>query len=733
MSINRIRSDVRQVAGDVVLRSLIFTALIITNVSAQTLNVPPRPAGAMTGTQFTNVITTMPDPTDSTSEREYWIYSQIIGGNVPDFMRTLKAVNVSSPGHTGTYYVIPDYLAVGSDADYFLTPCTPIVAQRLANRLGYSLPTRRMVNQIWTNAAVKMNPQPIAPSPEMITLPVFAWHNIMVRTQRNGFTNSFPLGALVGGNKKDVIISVEITNRPPPPRVIIYGWHELTGDPIQDLSGAHEQTYADYSHGIRLVQMSMTADGAPNTVSNVLKSATLSSLLSDEGVVPLPYYSVAPLAPVVMTHPRSQSLNAGSNVTLNALVIGDLPLEYRWQLNGSVMPGATNSSLTITNVSGVNAGSYAIVATNNSGSATSRVAVLRVRTNSFPVMFSDNFDTNTSTNWNVFWGTTNGIPDYDADWAFDYGAKPYTFNGVTALIPPAPNSPDGSTRALRLAVNQNDANAIIAAVSLYPKNKSFSGNFALKFDMWIQYPGNAGGLGTGVAGSTQHGTFGINHLGTNVNWAAPSASASDGIWFGATGEGGDSADYRSYVGNLAGTQNNLTGSAAASGLVGTNQTSAVFQTLFPSARFETAGSPGKNWVEVEVRYTNHFVMWLMDGTIIAQRTNTSTFTNGNVMLGLMDVFNSIAAPARDSFVLFDNVRVENLSPMPIRFQSANRLPNGQVSLVLTNVPGDNYFLDASTNLVSWQLLANVLATNSTYMFIDSNAPAFPTRYYRARR
>jgi hypothetical protein len=78
------------------------------------------------------------------------------------------------------------------------------------------------------------------------------------------------------------------------------------------------------------------------------------------------------------------------------------------------------------------------------------------------------------------------------------------------------------------------------------------------------------------------------------------------------------------------------------------------------------------------------------------------------------------------------VRVENLAPA-FGFQTVAQLGNGHVSLVLTNAPGDSYRLEASTNLNSWQSLANILTTNSTFTFIDSNAPSFPTRYYRARR
>jgi len=700
---------------------------------SQTLNLPPRATNAPTASQFTNIIWALP-----LTERENWIYAQVVSGNVPNWQHALVPITVSAAGHTATYYVSPDYLAIGSDTDYFLEPATPILAQRLADLTGCTLPTRKMVNQTWTNATVKLTPQPIAPSAAMITVPVFATNNWMVMTQRDTFTNAHPLGALVSGDKKDVVISTLIysnlqTGVPNP--VVIYGWIYPDGTVIQPLYNGHEQTYADYSHGIRFVQMNLTVDGAANTVTNVLTSPALAVLLSDESVapnntIPTPRYSPAALAPIVMTHPRDQSVLPGKAAAFNSLAIGDAPLNYRWLFNGAPIPDATNSTLILTNIQSANAGNYSVTVTNLSGAATSRVAVLQVRTTDFPLLFSDDFDTDTSTNWNIFWGAANGIPDYTVDFAFEYGATPYTFNGVTALIPPAPNSPDGSTRGLKLTVNNNDALAATAAVNLYPKTFSVSNNFALKFDLWMNYPGNLAGLN--ATGTTQFAQCGINHAGTNVNWAAPSASASDGVWFAVDGEGGTSADYRAYVGNPVGTPIDLSGNPGASGLATTNSTAAFFQTLFPSPNFETPGSPGKNWVEVEIRQTNNVVVWLMNGVVVAQRTNTSAFISGNIMLGLMDVFSSIANPARDCFVLFDNVRVENLAPA-IRFQNIAPQPDGSVSLTLASAFGDSFTLESSTNLVNWQPLASLVLTNNPLIFTDTNSSGGATVFYRARR
>src|ERR1035438_2733989 len=122
----------------------------------------------------------------------------------------------------------------------------------------------------------------------------------------------------------------------------------------------------------------------------------------------------------------------------------------------------------------------------------------------------------------------------------------------------------------------------------------------------------------------------------------------------------------------------------------------------------------------------------MDGTVVAQRTNSSSFTSGNIMLGLMDVFPSIANPARDCFVIFDNVRVENLSP-PIRLQNIARLPNGAVALTLDSALGDSFLLENSTDLFSWQTVASLVLTNNPLMFTDTGAGSRTTFFYRARR
>jgi hypothetical protein len=99
--------------------------------------------------------------------------------------------------------------------------------------------------------------------------------------------------------------------------------------------------------------------------------------------------------------------------------------------------------------------------------------------------------------------------------------------------------------------------------------------------------------------------------------------------------------------------------------------------LFPANRFETAGAPGKNWVAGEIDQSNNVVTWKLDGTIVAQRANTSTFTSGNIMLGYMDIFASVASPLADAYILFSNVRVEDWSSAPITSPTITVQPQSQ--------------------------------------------------------
>jgi hypothetical protein len=89
--------------------------------------------------------------------------------------------------------------------------------------------------------------------------------------------------------------------------------------------------------------------------------------------------SSAPVAPWVFFQPANQVAAAGSNVTFSASVDGSAPFSYQWRLNETnALAGATNLSVTVSNVQPENAGSYSLVVTNVGGAVTSRLATLTV-------------------------------------------------------------------------------------------------------------------------------------------------------------------------------------------------------------------------------------------------------------------------------------------------------------------------------------------------------------------
>ena len=256
------------------------------NASSQRLNLPPRPSNAKPGAEFARSLVAL-----SLVNRERAIVDEILNGNVPDWSRRLVPVTVNDGSAHLTLYVAPDYLAIGSNDDYFFTPLSPAAAQSLADRLGCTLPTPKLVDAIYAASTIKLTPSPISPTPAMTSVPVFLDHTRTILDQRK----SQPVGVLVAGHKKDVVISKKVFATPG--KVAIYGWHREAGQPIQPLYTGHKDSWVDYSHGIRLIDRMVTIDGNPRTIQDILADPKLAPLLSDEGVMSQTRYQTGPLLP----------------------------------------------------------------------------------------------------------------------------------------------------------------------------------------------------------------------------------------------------------------------------------------------------------------------------------------------------------------------------------------------------------------------------------------------------
>lgn len=239
--------------------------------------IPPRAASAPGGHAIAGTIAALDG-----EAREEFLREQVLAGNVPHFLRQLEPVELAGPaGPNVTLCVMPDYLAVGTNEDYLLVPMRLETALEIGQRLGFLLPTPKVVDEISRQSRVHLTPQPLPASDQMRSSAYLIEHNALVREQRE--RSADPLGALTSGDKKDLVLTNRLWTQLE--RVAIYGWHAIDGRPIQPLSTVHGWHYVDYSHGVRLVSERVLIDGHPRALLDALADPSIAPLLSSEGVI----------------------------------------------------------------------------------------------------------------------------------------------------------------------------------------------------------------------------------------------------------------------------------------------------------------------------------------------------------------------------------------------------------------------------------------------------------------
>ncbi len=93
---------------------------------------------------------------------------------------------------------------------------------------------------------------------------------------------------------------------------------------------------------------------------------------------------VGPPQVAIPTASPSTNLLTGGSVVLSEFAQGLTPFRYQWETNGSILPGATNSSLSLSNLTLAAAGSYSVIVSNNYGAATSAPVILSVTLDTNP-------------------------------------------------------------------------------------------------------------------------------------------------------------------------------------------------------------------------------------------------------------------------------------------------------------------------------------------------------------
>jgi len=151
--------------------------------------------------------------------------------------------------------------------------------------------------------------------------------------------------------------------------------------------------------------------GYPNgnlTGAVALHEGKLFALESNNGMLAFTLNEVY-LPPAIAVQPANATVWEGAeNYTFTVGVTGTKPLTYQWRLNDADIPGATAPTLTLAKVSAASEGSYSVVVSNASGTATSANAALTV--------LPSNATPQVENIWNVLAGTrpylTSGYKEY---------------------------------------------------------------------------------------------------------------------------------------------------------------------------------------------------------------------------------------------------------------------------------------------------------------------------------
>jgi hypothetical protein len=243
--------------------------------------IPNRNPNAPTGSKFAELNINI-----GGSKRENNIVNECLSGNIPDFLRDFKPVVITIGNNTITYLVTSDYLSIGTNSDYLRIPMSPLSAQKIADKYDCTLPTRKMVNDIWFASLNKLQPSPWGPpyNSDMMSTRRYKLHNEKI--QKSIISKKMDITKLISGHKKDVVLTNKLYPNNPNERVAIYGWIYKNGKPIQGLNHwSHSSKYSDYAHGIRLIANDVMVNHKPMRMKDVFTDKTLSAFVSDEGTL----------------------------------------------------------------------------------------------------------------------------------------------------------------------------------------------------------------------------------------------------------------------------------------------------------------------------------------------------------------------------------------------------------------------------------------------------------------
>lgn len=447
--------------------------------------------------------------------------------------------------------------------------------------------------------------------------------------------------------------------------------------------------------------------------------------------------------PTITRQPLGQTLVEGENGTFTVAASSSSPITYQWQFNQTEIPGATDSSFTSSNVTVANAGQYSVVLGNQIGSVTSAPAVLVV---------------------NYFLRSTAN-PSNGGTILVSPQQVGYAFGDTVSLTATA--SPGFSFVGWSGDV-VTASNQIVVTVT---KSKTFVANFFSTADIILDNPDAL------YSGVWTIATSAPDKYGSYYEYAATvsgSSGMADAIY---TPNIFLAGNYDVSIWYPQGTNRSvraplLIAFNGASVVTNVDQTIGGGSWRLIASRKEFV--PGTNgFVEIKnntgeinrivladaVRFTYNSgpIIYSQPQNQKARLHSSATFNVLAAATGQLTYqwqFNEGNIPgATNSFYTRTNIQpsdaggytvvlsnhvgivisdIAALTLLPTtRLTSFSFLPDGRFHFTMNGESDLNYAIEASTNLINWDVVTNLSSPDGTLEFIDS-APRLEKRFYRAR-
>jgi hypothetical protein len=174
-------------------------------------------------------------------------------------------------GHRAKIRVSADALQI----NHVRVDFSAVGAQQVADALGTILPTPAILDLVWKDATVKIDPCAMTPDEKMHSNLRMLQHTRCVDARLKGRPG---LAANVG---KNWVLTNTLEREAG--MAANYGWFRRGRRPIQTVGTRHDKVYADYSQIVRLVDPIVNVDGRDMDIRTVGRSHELWGLVADDG------------------------------------------------------------------------------------------------------------------------------------------------------------------------------------------------------------------------------------------------------------------------------------------------------------------------------------------------------------------------------------------------------------------------------------------------------------------